>query len=252
MYRCWMRTTTGICSRSPIAAFDPPCYSEFDPAERPKLLLVTSAIPNEGKSTVAANLARAIAFSGWRVLPVHGDLRLGVQHELFGVGSEPGLAELLTEGGSFSSFVRDTGIFPQTGEQESSATGALHLLPRGRLRSNPGDLWLGTRCARFLDEIRHDYDCVIMDSIPVFAADDTTSLAPKMDGVVFVVRRAFAGTRVVRRALERLYERRALVLGLVFNRANTTSRSYDYCKYAEHYRGTRVAGRANNGHGELL
>ena len=74
-----------------------------------------------------------------------------------------------------------------------------------------------------------------MDSIPVFAADDTTSLAPKMDAVLFVIRGSFTGTRTARRALELLYERQAKVLGLVYSRANAHSRGYEYYKYAAYY-----------------
>jgi Mrp family chromosome partitioning ATPase len=83
-----------------------------------------------------------------------------------------------------------------------------------------------------LAQLRQQYDCVIMDSIPIFAADDTTSLAPKLDAVLFVVRGSHTGTRTIRHALDLLYDRQAKVMGLVFNRANGASRSYDYYKYA--------------------
>jgi capsular exopolysaccharide synthesis family protein len=191
--------------------------------QNPRTLLVTSAIPNEGKSTFAANLARTIAFSGARVLLVDCDLRRGVQHQLFDVPREPGLAELLTNGATLRQFVVPTSV-PN-----------LTLLPCGNAGERCSELLLGEKCDRLLAQMRAEYDCVVVDSIPIFAADDTTSLAPKMDGVLFVIRGSYTGTRTARRALELLYERQAKVLGLVFNRADASARSYEYYKYTKYY-----------------
>ena len=185
---------------------------------KPKTLLVTSAIPSEGKSTVAANLARTIAFAGGRVLLVDGDIRRGVLHQLFETPQEPGLSDLLTNGGDLSQFVipislnsqplaapkSDEGgstLNPQPSPAPSTlnpqpSTGHLFLLPRGQTARNSGELFLSEKCDRLLALMREQYDCVILDSIPVFAADDTTSFAPKVDGVLFVMRNKFtsAGT----------------------------------------------------------
>jgi Mrp family chromosome partitioning ATPase/uncharacterized protein involved in exopolysaccharide biosynthesis len=224
---------------------------------KPKTLLVTSAIPSEGKSTVAANLARTIAFAGGRVLLVDGDIRRGVLHQLFETPQEPGLSDLLTNGGDLSQFVipislnsqplaapkSDEGgstLNPQPSPAPSTlnpqpSTGHLFLLPRGQTARNSGELFLSEKCDRLLALMREQYDCVILDSIPVFAADDTTSFAPKVDGVLFVMRNKFTSAGTARHALELLYERQAKVLGLVFNRANSASRSYKYYKYAKYY-----------------
>jgi Mrp family chromosome partitioning ATPase len=224
---------------------------------KPKTLLVTSAIPNEGKSTVAANLARTIAFAGGRVLLVDGDMRRGVLHQLFETPQEPGLSDLLLNGGDLSQFVIPIPLNAQLSTINSqrpptsapcpqpspanpnshlpSSPGGLWLLPRGKTPRNSGELFLSERCDRLLARMREEYDCVILDSIPVFAADDTTSLAPKVDGVLFVMRNKFTSADTARHALELLYERQAKVLGLVFNRANSASRSYKYYKYAKYY-----------------
>jgi Mrp family chromosome partitioning ATPase len=108
-------------------------------------------------------------------------------------------------------------------------------LPRGQTAQNSGELFLSEKCDRLLAQMREQYDCVILDSIPVFAADDTTSLAPKVDGVLFVMRNKFTSADTARHALELLYERQAKIMGLVFNRANSASRSYKYYKYAKYY-----------------
>jgi Mrp family chromosome partitioning ATPase/uncharacterized protein involved in exopolysaccharide biosynthesis len=264
---------------------------------KPKTLLVTSAIPSEGKSTVAANLARTLAFGGSRVLLIDADLRRGVLHDLFGVAREPGLAELLARNGHSSALVspggdpdqgpgtrdqgtkgpgtrdqgtrdqgtRDQGTKgPGTRDQTLASFGGegrgeeapaldlthfvvptsipnLFLLPCGGPQDRSGELLLGHRLDALLAQARADYDCVIMDSIPVFAADDTTSLAPKMDGVIFVVRNSFSSAGTVRGALEMLYERQARVLGLVYNRANPDAKSYHYYKYAAYDRSAKRA-----------
>jgi Mrp family chromosome partitioning ATPase len=77
---------------------------------------------------------------------------------------------------------------------------------------------------------------VLIDSSPVFAADDATTLAPKVDGTLFVLRSNFSSARQVREALDLLRQRQAKVIGLVFNRADASARSYYYYKYAEYYR----------------
>jgi Mrp family chromosome partitioning ATPase len=76
---------------------------------------------------------------------------------------------------------------------------------------------------------------VLIDSSPVFATDDASTLAPKVDGTLFVVRGNYSGARQVREALELLRQRQAKVLGLVFNRADVSARSYHYYKYADYH-----------------
>jgi Mrp family chromosome partitioning ATPase len=82
---------------------------------------------------------------------------------------------------------------------------------------------------------REQFDYVLIDTCPVFAADDATTLAPKTDGTLFVVRSRFSRASTVGRALELLYYRQARVLGLVFNRADARERGYEYYKYSEYY-----------------
>jgi capsular exopolysaccharide synthesis family protein len=191
---------------------------------RPKAILVTSALPGEGKSTVASNLARAMAFGGARVVLVDADLRKGALHEAFGVRKDPGLAEVLLHPELLAEAIQPAADLP-----------GLFILPRGRARGNPGDLLLGGAFDRVLAQLREQYDHVVFDSSPIFAADDASTIAPKLDGTVFVVRRGFSRAGIVREAMETLYQRQAPILGVVFNRANTESGSYHYYKYAEYY-----------------
>jgi len=83
--------------------------------------------------------------------------------------------------------------------------------------------------------LRQQYDYVVIDTSPVFAADDATTLAPKVDGTLFVVRSRYSRTGPVREALGLLYQRNARVLGVIFNQTDATARSNYYYKYEEYY-----------------
>jgi len=194
---------------------------------RPKVLLITSARPDEGKSTIAANLAKALALGGSRVLLVDGDLRKGRLHELMGQPCEPGLAELVSQPGEVDKIIH-TDSLPN-----------LAFLSRGSSPYNPGDLLLRPELDQLLAHWRQQFDYVVIDSCPVFAADDVTALAHKVDGTLFVVRRRFSRATEVREALELLLHRQAKVLGLVFNRADASAPTYHYYKYADYHRSAK-------------
>ena len=192
--------------------------------ERPKVILITSAMPGEGKSTVSANLARTLALSGSRVLLVDGDLRKGHLHRLLGLQREPGLAELLSQT-----------CDPDKVMQKDSQANLTFISSGGQFSGNPGDLFLGSGLDQILARWRQEFDYVLIDSSPLFAADDASCLAPKVDGTLFVVRSRQSSARAAREAMEMLAQRQARVLGVIFNGADTSRRSYHYYKYAEYY-----------------
>lgn len=191
---------------------------------RPRTLLVTSAIPGEGKSTVAVNLARALAFGGSSVVLVDGDLRKGRIHEILGGEKGPGLADLLENPASLEAALQHNSL-PN-----------LTFIARGSCAENPGDRLLNPNFDHLLERLRERFQFVLIDTSPVFAADDTCSIAPKVDGALFVVRRGYSRSTVVREALDVLWQRQARVLGVVFNRANASQRSYHYYRYADYHR----------------
>jgi polysaccharide biosynthesis transport protein len=186
--------------------------------ERPKVLLVTSAMPGEGKSTVAANLTRALSLSGANVLLVDGDLRKGSLHQALHMQSEPGLAELLRRA-----------CEPEKVVQQHSLPN-FAFVSRGSHTSNPGDLFLGSDLDEALARWRKDFDFVVIDSSPVFAADDASCLAPKADGTLFVVRRGHSSAGAVNEALNLLAQRQAKLLGVIFNGADGKARNYHFYK----------------------
>jgi len=192
---------------------------------RPHILLVTSSVPNEGKSVTAANLAITLATGGARVLLVDADLRKGRLHMRFDFPSGgAGLSECLTQGMDWRTAVKETKV-PR-----------LNLLPRGTVMHNSGEYFIGPIMEKILKETIKDYDYVLLDTVPVMAADDVTSLAPRVDGVVFVVRAEFTSARVARASLDMLAQRKARILGLVFNSVRpSVGGYYNYYRYEADY-----------------
>lgn len=193
-------------------------------AARPKTILVTSSVPNEGKSLTAANLAITMASSGSRVLLVDGDSRKGALHERFHVPAVPGLTEVLGQGMNWEEAVQTT-QFPN-----------LFMMPQGTFAPNASELFISDATKRFLQDAAAKYDYLVLDTVPVMAADDVTSLAPHVDGVIFLIRAEFTSARVARAALYALYQRKVRVLGLVFNSARPSFEDYYYYRYRGYYK----------------
>jgi len=190
---------------------------------RPKSFLVTSAVPSEGKSTVSANLAITMALSGARTLLIDCDLRRGALREVFGISSKIGFSEVLKQEVNWREVVVPT------------AYETLFVLPRGRTLSQPSEQLLRDSTEALLKEIYQHYDYVIIDSSPVLAADDTTSIAPKIDATIFVVRLSYTSARLTKKALELLYGRQVNIPGVILNFVDTSLPDYYYYQYSEYY-----------------
>ena len=190
---------------------------------RPKTLLITSAVPNEGKSTVSSNLALVLASAGMKTLLIDADLRRGAIHHAFGLTRDPGLTDVLGHSVNWKLAIRDTGV-------EN-----LHVLPRGRNVPQPSEYLLNRSTDLLLKELYPLYDYIIIDSSPVLAADDTASLAPKIDATLFVVRLSFTSAKMTRKSLEILYKRQANIPGLILNQVDTSSPDFVYYQYSEYY-----------------
>ena len=190
---------------------------------RPKTLLITSAVPNEGKSTISANLAITMALSGAKTLLIDGDLRRGALREAFDIHSKIGFSEVLKQEVNWREVVVPTTL------------SSLFVLPRGNTLSQPSEHLLRESTDAFLKDIYNHYDYIVIDSSPVLAADDTTSLAPKIDATLFVVRLSYTSARLTRKALELLYNRQVNVPGVILNYVDTSLPEYYYYQYAEYY-----------------
>ena len=198
----------------------------FLPVEdiRPKTLMVTSATPSEGKTTIASNLAISLAFSGAKTLLIDADLRRGRLHDLFEVPEDQraGFSKVLQQRISWQEAI------------VSTSTPNLFLLPRGKTLAHPGEHFLGKVTDQFLEDVYKHFEYIIFDSAPVMVADDALSLAPKIDGTLFVVRFAVSSVRSTRKSLELLAQRRVNLLGLVCNDVKLSESESEYGYYYDY------------------
>ncbi len=198
-------------------------------------LLVTSALPTEGKSFTAANLAAVMAQGGKSVVLVDADLRHPTVHKFVGVDTKPGLSDaLLTlterENQGLDMDVVDDLI------QETSLDG-LWVVPCGTHVQTPSELLSSEVFKGFLRLLQECCDVVIVDSPPVMAVTDPVILSTMVDGVAVVVNAGESRIPVVGQALQRLNEVDAKVLGVVVNRMTSRSGSYYYYDYYRGYYG---------------
>ena len=200
----------------------------FMPVEgkRPKTLLVTSSLPNEGKTTVASNLAVTLAFSGARTLIVDADMRSGKLSHLFGASGTGGLSSILQQKAAWTDVVFTTPV-------EN-----LFVLPCGPSLHNTAEHLLGKVTDQFLKDVYEAFEYVVFDSPPVIILDDTLCLAPKIDATLFVIRFNNSSVRSSRRALELLDNRQANVIGLICNGVSLSETEYNYnYNYRQYYGG---------------
>ena len=188
-----------------------------------KSILITSAIPNEGKSTIASNLAITMAAAGARVLLVDADLRRGDLAQLFDIDGKVGLSDVLRGEAPWKSAVLQT-KYP-----------TLSLIPRGPVTNQSGELLLRPMLVGLLNELKAAYDLVIFNTAPILAADDTPTLAPNFDGTLMVVRARFTSARLTKNALNTLYQRQVNVLGLILNAVDVEAPDYYYYRYNQYY-----------------
>ncbi|TLD72302.1 polysaccharide biosynthesis tyrosine autokinase [Phragmitibacter flavus] len=198
-------------------------FKNWEGGKPPKTILITSAVPNEGKTTTVCNMAITMALGGSRVLLADADLRRGGVNEMFNAPASPGFSEVLTGQINWRDAVQETD------------TRNLHILTRGEAISQTSELFLSSLSDQVLGELAEEYDYIIFDTAPVLVADDTASFAPKIDATLFVVRISSTTARLSAKALDLLYERQVNVAGVILNRSSTSLKEYTYYNYASYY-----------------
>jgi protein-tyrosine kinase len=174
-----------------------------------KRVLITSSMPSEGKSFVAANLAQSMVHhQNRRVLLIDGDLRKPSLHKILSAPKTPGLTNYLR--GKADEFE-----VIQKGLQSN-----LFFIPAGDEVSTPSELLLSTRMKKLMDLASEAFDWVILDSPPAVPVHDPSMLASLCDGVLFVVRAASTDVEIVEKASAEF--RNKNLLGVVFNHADTS------------------------------
>lgn len=214
----------------------------FMAAESPnKTMVVTSANPKDGKTTVATNIAIALAQSGQRVLLVDADLRRPRIHKAFGLENHSGLTNTLVGERTLAQVTRDVGI------------DKLSVVTCGPLPPNPAELLHTKQFSRLLDEASAQYDRVIFDSPPLRAVTDAAILAPQCGGTLLVVRARATTRDAVVSALRSLTDVNAHILGGVLNdvEPGRGGRGYLGGAYYHYYRGEEYSSETDSsGHSQ--
>src|ERR1035437_8409537 len=185
-----------------------------------KRLMVTSALPKEGKSFVAANLAQVMVRQhGRRALVIDADLRNPGMHRHLGAAQSPGLSEyLLGECDEFAAL--------QRGPMES-----LFFMPAGRVVGSAPELLSNGRLKQFLQRVEPLFDWIILDTSPVIPVSDATLVAKFCDGILMVVRSNATPSDLARRAREEFPDK--LLLGVVLNGASSGKHAHSKYYYGE-------------------
>ncbi len=185
-----------------------------------KTLLITSAVPQEGKSTVASGLSQTLAEWGQTVFLVESDLRRPTFEKLFGFQDGIGLSNLLTERDPLNSPMLSQVMHPT---QQS----CLFVMGGGPQVPNPTTLLAAPAMEKLLDHLGAQGQMTLLDAPPVLGMADVSILAPKVDGVIVIVSQARSSREDVRRAIKQLEAMRAHVLGLVFVQKSSKGWGYD-------------------------
>ena len=192
----------------------------------PRSIIVTSAVPGEGKSFVAANLAVNMAQNiEDHVLLMDCDLRRPTMHRMFGLGRVNGLSEHLANGNKIPDLLIKTGL------------GKLSLLPSGTPPHNPSEVLSSAKMAKLLDELKTRYQdrYLIIESPPPMLAPETSAIAKHVDAVIVVIKFGSTPMDAVEELIDNLGKEK--IIGAVINHFDArTSRYYGYRKYGKYYR----------------
>lgn len=193
-------------------------FSSID--QEMRVIAVTSAQPKEGKTTTISNLAVAYAQDGKRVMLIDADLRKPTLHRVFSRSNRKGLTNVLANLGTL--------------EEEMSATDVdnLFLLTSGPQPPNPAEILATKRMSTLLEELRQQFDVVLIDTPPALALTDAQVIATRSDGVLLVLCAGKSKRDLVRKCKANLDHVKANLLGVVLNnQSRKEAESYYYYYY---------------------
>jgi capsular exopolysaccharide synthesis family protein len=183
----------------------------------PKVILITSALPQEGKTTTSLNTATVLAQKGTRVILIDADLRRPSIHKTLGIGPRIGLSNVLTGGATLQEATFRSSLLPN-----------LFILPAGTPPPNPAELLASTQMADILASLRQQFDHVIVDTPPTLSVTDAVVLSPYADAVVLVIRCGQTTKAALRRSREILTQVNARICGVLLNAVDLSSPDYYY------------------------
>jgi len=193
----------------------------------PKTILITSSVPSEGKTTTVVNTAISLAQTGAKVLIIDADMRRPRLQSIFGLDNNYGLSALLSRD------VVDSDI--STAIQHDNETG-LYILTAGPVPPNPAELIGSEQMLKLIHKASSDFAHVIIDSPPVAAFTDGVLISSMVDGVLLVIHSGKNSRKIVAHARKLLQDVGARIIGVVLNRADTSSHGeYYFNSYYSHY-----------------
>jgi len=201
---------------------------KFSNLDKPiKTLLITSPIPEAGKSSVSINLALTMAQDKYKVVLVDTDLRKPTIHKIFQQDNKTGLTNILVEDKKLKEVMRRvTDVDPN-----------LYFIPSGPIPPNPSELLGSNRMKELIKELQEQADFVIFDSPPVIAVTDALVLATQVDGVVLILNFGEVPREAAKRTKELLEKVKANILGVVLNKIDMEKEAQYYPYYYYYYGG---------------
>ena len=196
----------------------------------PKVIMITSALPQEGKSTTSISCANVLAQKGVRVLLIAADMRRPSIHKTLGMGPRSGLSNVLTGSASLQQTITRSPVLPN-----------LDILLAGTPPPNPAELLASTNMRDVLEELRGQYDHIVVDTPPTLSVTDAVVLSPRADAIVLVIRSGHTTKQALRRSRDILTQVNAKVSGVLLNAVDLSSPDYYYYyeyqgKYSRYYR----------------
>ncbi len=188
-----------------------------------KTILVTSSAPQEGKTTVAINLAGSFAQANRKTIIIDCDLRKPRVHSIFNENRMPGLIDYLFGQASLKEIIRSTEI------------NNLSYIATGTIPPNPAEMLESQPMREFLAQMRDEYDVVILDSPPIIAVTDSEILATMVDGTILVVSADFTEIELMEKSVELIKNDHADFIGTVLNNFSYKSGYGSYYKYYYYY-----------------
>ena len=206
----------------------------------PKVIMVTSALPQEGKTTTSINTAVVLSQKGVRVLLIDADLRRPSIHKTLGMAPRSGLSNVLTGSATLDQAISVSPILPN-----------LFVLPAGTPPPNPAELLASPNMRDILAKLREQYDHIVVDTPPTLSVTDAVVLSPRADAIILVIRSGQTTKHALRRSRDILVQVNAKVAGVLLNAVDLTSPDYYYYyeyknKYASYYRDSEAEDHADN------
>jgi capsular exopolysaccharide synthesis family protein len=205
----------------------------FTQGNEHKVIQVTSPHAGDGKTTLAANMAVCIAQSGKRTVLLEADFRRPRCHKLFGLDNTLGVTDAIAGNEEIMDVIQETGIKN------------LWAVSCGRRPDNPSELLTSDAFEHLLEVIKEKFDFVIVDTPPLLAVTDPAVVAPRVDGVLLVMRLTKSARRSAQRASEVLDSLRVNVVGVVVNGMDSGGRYGRYRSYGQY----RYGGYGYGGYG---